>query len=251
MAETPLEGSKVGPTFAHILADQFKRLRSGDRFWYENPMVFTPDQLTQIKQTSLARIICDSSDAISRVQKDAFTMVHSKEEYVPCNNIPKMDLKMWSECCMDCGKAGDFRSITSHFRRRRTPDFSTQSDHPDASGTVAQLDHFRDQVYNKQEVDLKMFQMENKLVEMENVVHDMEANMKKMKRHMRRMMTSSKTMMCVEDDGTQRQHNDKWNKDDCSTCKCRMGQIKCKTQPCPKPTCEFPKKMPGVCCLIC
>ena len=34
MAETPVEGAKVGPTFLHILVDQFKRLRDGDRFVY-------------------------------------------------------------------------------------------------------------------------------------------------------------------------------------------------------------------------
>ena len=31
MAETPVPGGKVGPTFSHILVDQFRRLRDADR----------------------------------------------------------------------------------------------------------------------------------------------------------------------------------------------------------------------------
>ena len=62
-------------------------------------MVFKPDQLLQIKQTSLARVICDSSDGITHVQRDVFHMVNSREEYISCDNIPKMDLRMWSDCC--------------------------------------------------------------------------------------------------------------------------------------------------------
>lgn len=70
------------------------------RFWYENPMVFSPDQLVQIKQSSLARVICDSSDTLTHVQRDVFTMVNSRDEYLSCDDIPKLDLKTWSDCCM-------------------------------------------------------------------------------------------------------------------------------------------------------
>ena len=48
--EDPLPGSRLGPTFTCLIGLQFKRLRDGDRFWYENPSQFSSDQLTQIKE---------------------------------------------------------------------------------------------------------------------------------------------------------------------------------------------------------
>jgi len=70
------------------------------RFWYENPMVFNPDQLVQLNQFSLSRVLCDSGDSMTRVSKDVFSMVESQDQYLSCTDIPKVDLKMWSECCM-------------------------------------------------------------------------------------------------------------------------------------------------------
>jgi peroxidase len=63
-------------------------------------MVFSSDQLVQLKQFSLSRVLCDSSDSITRVQRDVFSMVHSRDEYISCSDIPKIDLKMWTDCCM-------------------------------------------------------------------------------------------------------------------------------------------------------
>lgn len=41
-------------------------MRHGDRFWYENffqPTAFTANQLNQIRQTTLGKIICQNTDS--------------------------------------------------------------------------------------------------------------------------------------------------------------------------------------------
>ena len=41
IAELPLPQANVGPTFGCIIAYQFRDLRKGDRYWFENPGQFT------------------------------------------------------------------------------------------------------------------------------------------------------------------------------------------------------------------
>jgi peroxidase len=36
LAEKHIPGDSLGPTFTNIIANQFSRLRDGDRFWYQN-----------------------------------------------------------------------------------------------------------------------------------------------------------------------------------------------------------------------
>lgn len=69
------------------------------RFWYENPGVFTPAQLTQLKQASLARVLCDNGDNITRVQRDVFRVAELPHGYVSCDDVPQIDLRMWQDCC--------------------------------------------------------------------------------------------------------------------------------------------------------
>lgn len=48
MAEVPVGGSLVGPTFSCLLADQFSRIRKGDRFWYEGDIQLKPFTLSKV-----------------------------------------------------------------------------------------------------------------------------------------------------------------------------------------------------------
>ncbi len=59
LAEDHVPGTNVGETFRTIIADQFRRLRDGDRFWYEQDPYFlaNPDLLEEVRRTTLAQII--------------------------------------------------------------------------------------------------------------------------------------------------------------------------------------------------
>ncbi|KAG1649408.1 Thyroid peroxidase [Nymphon striatum] len=75
IAEELIPGTMVGPTFGCLIGLQFRDLRSGDRFWYENPgwpSSFTAAQLREIKKMTMAKIFCNNGDDIETMQ--LFTM---------------------------------------------------------------------------------------------------------------------------------------------------------------------------------
>ncbi len=55
LAEPHLPGAMVGETFRAILIEQFERLRSGDRFWYQSYL--PEDMIAVVEGQTLARII--------------------------------------------------------------------------------------------------------------------------------------------------------------------------------------------------
>ncbi|KAM3726272.1 Peroxidasin [Dirofilaria immitis] len=99
--ERRLAGALVGPTIGCILGDQFRRLRTGDRFWYENEGVFTPLQLQQIRKTTLAAVLCNNGDYIDRIQRDVFEYRGNRplNFYESCELIPQINLNVWQSCC--------------------------------------------------------------------------------------------------------------------------------------------------------
>src|SRR5205085_7191047 len=69
LAEDHVPGGSLGPTFTRIIADQFQRLRDGDRLWYQN--TFSGAQLDQIQHTTLADII-ERNTKLTNLQDDVF-----------------------------------------------------------------------------------------------------------------------------------------------------------------------------------
>jgi len=98
--EAAHEDSILGPVFKCIIGDQFARLKKGDKFFHDlgvdQRRAFTLTQLDEIRKTSMARIICDNTDDIDRIQPLAFKMPTSRSNAVRLcteSSIPKMDLR--------------------------------------------------------------------------------------------------------------------------------------------------------------
>ncbi|XP_077504345.1 salivary peroxidase/catechol oxidase-like [Amblyomma americanum] len=97
--ERSVPGGTLGPTFACIVAEQFRRMKNGDRFWYENGGLessFNEVQIEEIRKASLARIICDNTN-LQYVQPLVMIRELSWNPKVDCNgaDIPRVDLDNW------------------------------------------------------------------------------------------------------------------------------------------------------------
>ncbi|XP_068559484.1 eosinophil peroxidase-like [Cebidichthys violaceus] len=95
VAEPFVPGGRVGPLFACLIATQFQRIRQGDRLWWENKGVFTEAQRDSLRNTSLARIICDNT-GITNVPAQPF-QYSTRSSYTECWDIPAFDLSPWKE----------------------------------------------------------------------------------------------------------------------------------------------------------
>ena len=95
------KGGVLGPTFQCLIAEQFRRSKVGDRFWFENEpnafsqttkTAFTACQLEQIRKTSLAKVICNNSDHIADIPKQVLSLLKG---FVSCKKLPDVNLNVW------------------------------------------------------------------------------------------------------------------------------------------------------------
>ncbi|KAM4720499.1 eosinophil peroxidase-like [Anableps anableps] len=109
VAEPFVPGGRVGPLFACLIATQFKKIREGDRLWYQNPGVFTPQQRQALSAVTLSRVICDNT-GITSVPSDAFSIISNRNRLVQCSTLRRLDLSAWREI------PGGFGSSAGYFK---------------------------------------------------------------------------------------------------------------------------------------
>ncbi|XP_064860344.1 peroxidasin homolog isoform X2 [Oncorhynchus nerka] len=253
MAEDLVPGSRLGPTLMCLLAAQFKRLRDGDRFWYENPGVFNPAQLTQLKQASLTRVLCDNGDNITRIQQDVFSVAQLPHGYGSCDDVPNIDLRMWQDCCEDCRTKGQFNALSYHFRGRRSVDQSSAEEKPAANSIQRNSSPGEGTPENLVNVSLTWQQsIEPSLNDFQDFVVDMQKTITGLRKQIKRLEARLSKTDCIDAEGRERSDGERWNKDPCSTCECRDAQVTCFMESCPPPVeCQEPVKLKGLCCPVC
>ncbi|XP_062396246.1 eosinophil peroxidase-like [Sardina pilchardus] len=96
VAEPFVDGGRVGPLFACIIARQFQKIRQGDSLWWENDGVFTEAQRESLRTASLSRVICDNT-GITDVPENPFEYRPRGSGYTRCQDIPAFDLRPWKE----------------------------------------------------------------------------------------------------------------------------------------------------------
>ncbi|XP_078362044.1 peroxidasin homolog [Oculina patagonica] len=100
ISEFPAPGSALGFTFTCIITKQFYKLRKGDRFWYERNdpyTAFTLPQLTEIRKSTLSRVLCDNTDGVYFIQRNAFRPIANSRELVDCDFLPRVNLEVFKD----------------------------------------------------------------------------------------------------------------------------------------------------------
>ncbi|XP_052748877.1 chorion peroxidase [Galleria mellonella] len=99
LAEEP-HGRLLAPTLTCLISDQFLRLKIGDRFWYETSdetVCFSIDQLTEIRKTTLAGVICANEGLLEQAQPRVMEEISATNPMVDCTELPQPSFNPWRQ----------------------------------------------------------------------------------------------------------------------------------------------------------
>lgn len=130
--------------------------------------------MTQIKQYTLARVLCDNGDNITKINRDVFKLADLQGGFIPCEEIPKVDLKLWSECCNDCRYSGQLNTISRLNARRNRRHLVDEEE-----GFVAESTAIEEDLSDYKE---KISYLERQIFNLQQDVNKLKSSMRKMKK---------------------------------------------------------------------
>lgn len=92
MSEMSVVDGVLGHTAACIIGSGFFDWKFGDRFFYEWSSVFNMEDNYQIKNASLARIICDNTNDLNMIQPEALLLPSDYNLPVNCSSLPSVNI---------------------------------------------------------------------------------------------------------------------------------------------------------------
>lgn len=90
ISEKNFLNGKVGPLGKCLIEKQFKEIRDGDKFWYQNQL--SEVQIAELRKLSLEKIICDHGDGIIQVPEDVLRV---GSRMVDCGSLPDVDYRVF------------------------------------------------------------------------------------------------------------------------------------------------------------
>ena len=93
IAEEPYQGAIFGRTFRAIIAQTFKNLKDGDRFFFTHRGNMNSAEYNQIMGRKLSDIVCETSSTIEAVKKNVF-LVNSN--VINCPKQTTLDIKAFT-----------------------------------------------------------------------------------------------------------------------------------------------------------
>ncbi|CAG2174102.1 unnamed protein product, partial [Oppiella nova] len=112
--------TQPGELFRYVISDQFRRIRDGDRFWFENYKngLFTDEEISRIKQLTIYDIIISVTDIKGdEIQKKLFQL-----PTVSSNRISNI-LRNTTEKCLTLGAVTRDRVLNDRCTKAHTFDY--------------------------------------------------------------------------------------------------------------------------------
>lgn len=97
LCEPAMPGKAVGELVHAVISEQFRLLRDGDRYYYENDPALSAGEVAWIKATRLADIL-KRNTGIRHIQDDVFFAHHhvvTQVDITPFNDVQAIDIQAW------------------------------------------------------------------------------------------------------------------------------------------------------------